>query len=144
MTKQDNADVINKFGEHTIHIQVTTDANIQGHEDLIQRVTAEARYVLSRFAKQIMSLEIHFTDEDGSKHGNVDKRCLMEVRCSGRTPVAVSNESSTIEGAFRGAMKKLQNLLTSILGKADGHKGVKSIRTESHAEPQAMIIEHLS
>ncbi len=140
MTKQVNADAIKKFGEHTIHIQVTTDANIHGHEDLIKRVEAESRYALNRFAKQIMSLEIHFTDEDGSKHGNVDKRCLMEARCSSRTPVAVSHESSTIEGAFHGAVKKLHHLLTSTLGKADGHKGVETIRTES----EAMTTEHLS
>jgi len=85
-----------------------------------------------------MSVEIHFTDENGSKHGSADKRCLIEVRCSGRSPVVVKDENATIESCFHDAIKKLQRLLESTLGKADAHKGGETIRHEDIAERQEM------
>jgi ribosome-associated translation inhibitor RaiA len=106
-----------------MQVQVNTDANIKGHVELIRLVEAEVRHTLSRFADQIMRVEVHLTDENGAKHGRTDKRCMMEARCSGRPSVAVSDESATIEGAFHGAAKKLQRLLESHLGKSDAHKG---------------------
>ena len=105
MSKSRNAAMADPSVKPLMHIQVTTDSNIQGHEELIERVEVEVRHVLGRFAHQIMSVEVHFTDENSAKHGSHDKRCLMEARCSGRPPVAVSNESATIEGSFHGAMK---------------------------------------
>ena len=131
MSKKMKAAAVEQFGKPLMHIQVTTDAKIQGHEEFIQRVEVEVRRVLSRFANQIMSVEVHFTDENGAKHGSADKRCLMEARCSGRPPVAVSDENATIEGAFQGAAKKLQRLLESSLGKAETHKGGETIRTDN-------------
>ena len=143
MSKSRNAARADLSVKPLMHIQVTTDANIQGHEELIERVEVEVRHVLGRFAHQIMSVEVHFTDENSAKHGSHDKRCLMEARCSGRPPVAVSNESATIEGSFHGAMKKLQRLLESSLGKAEAHKGGETIRHEDSAEREEMSTERL-
>ncbi len=143
MSKSRNAAMADPSVKPLMHIQVTTDANIQGHEELIERVEVEVRHVLGRFAHQIMSVEVHFTDENGAKHGSHDKRCLMEARCSGRPPVAVSNESATIEGSFHGAMKKLQRLLESSLGKAEAHKGGESIRKENNTEREDISSERL-
>ena len=126
-----------------MHIEVTTDANIKGDEELKQRVETEVKLVLGRFTDHIMSVEVHLTDENGAKHGSADKRCLMEARCSGRPPVAVSDESATIEGAFHGAAKKLQRLLESSLGKAEAHKGSESIRKEDNTEREEISTEHL-
>ncbi len=138
MSKNMNAAAAEKFGKPLMHIQVTTDANIQGHEELIQFVEAETRHALSRFAHQIMSVEVHFTDENGAKHGSNDKRCLMEARCSGRHPIAVSDESDTIKGAFHGAVKKVLRLLESSLGKADAHKGGETVRKENLTESKEL------
>ena len=138
MSQNMNSAVAEKFGKPLMHIQVTTDANIQGHEELIQFVEAETRHALSRFAHQIMSVEVHFTDENGAKHGSNDKRCLMEARCSGRHPIAVSDESDTIKGAFHGAVKKVLRLLESSLGKADAHKGGETIRKQNLTESEEL------
>lgn len=143
MSKKMNAAVVEQFGKPVMHIQVTTDANIQGHEELIQYVETEVRHVLSRFADQIMSVEVHFTDANGAKHGSADKRCLIEARCSGRPPVAVSDENATIKGSFHGAAKKLQRLLESSLGKAEAHKGGESIRAETLVESEEINMERL-
>ncbi len=143
MSKKTKAAVVVQFGKPFLHIQVTTDTNIQGHEELIQWVETETRHALSRFAHQIMSVEVHFTDENGHKHGSGDKRCLMEARCSGRSPVAASNESATVTDAFHGAVKKLQHLLNSSLDKAKTHKGGKTIRHENPDEREEINTERL-
>jgi hypothetical protein len=135
--------VTEKGKENHMRIEVTTDANIHGHEELLQRVGVEVKLVLGRFMDQIMSVEVHLTDENGAKHGSADKRCLMEARCFGRPPVAVSHESATLEGAFHGAAKKLQRLLKPSLGKADAHKGGETIRKENPVESEDMGTERL-
>jgi len=116
-----------------MHIQVNTDANIKGHEELAHRVEAEVERALSRFTDQIMRVEVHLTDENGPKSGAADKRCLMEARLNGRLPIAVSCEGATLEEAFRGAAKKLHRLLESTLGRQSHHKGAESIRTDERA-----------
>ena len=143
MSKKMNTALAEQVEKPLMHIQVTTDANIQGHEELIQFVETETRNVLGRFANQIMSVEVHFTDENGAKHGSADKRCLMEARCSGRRPVAVSDESDTIKSCFHGAVKKMQRLLESNLGKAEAHKGGETIRDEDPVEREEMSTDRL-
>ena len=131
MSKKVSSSVAQPLEKPLMHVQVTTDATIHAHEEVMQRFVTESRHVLSRFAHQIMNVEVHFTDENGVKHGNGDKRCLIEVRCSGRPPVAVSDKSSTIESSFHGAAKKLLRLLESSLGKVEEHKGGETIRAEN-------------
>jgi len=143
MSIKTNAAVIEQFGKPQMHIQVTTDANIHLHEDVIQRVETETRHILSRFAAEIVSVEVHFTDENGAKHGSADKRCLIEARCSGRPPVAVRDENATIEGSFHGAVRKLKHLLESSLGKAEAHKGGETIRKENSVEREEINTERL-
>jgi len=143
MSNKMNASVIEPFQKPLMHIQVTTGDNIHGREELIHYVETETRHFLSRFANHIMGIEIHFTDENGAKHGKGDKRCLMEARCSGHPPVAVSDESSTIKGSFHGATKKLQHLLESNFGKSEAHKGGETIRKENLAESKKMSTDRL-
>ena len=143
MPKMLNANAVEYSGTPDIHILVTTDSSIQGHEELIQWVEAETRRMLGHFASQIMSIEVHFTDENGVKSGSDDKRCLMEARCSGRPPVAVSDESPTIKGSFHGAVKKLQRLLASSFGKAGSHKGGDTIRKENKVERDSISPDRL-
>jgi len=55
-SKKNNTAVIEQFVKPLRHIQVTTDANIQGNEELIQYVETEERDALSSFATQIMNV----------------------------------------------------------------------------------------
>ena len=137
MLNKMSASVAGPVEKPLMQVQVTTGGTVHGPEDFIQRIEEETKSILSRFAPQIMSVEVHFTDENGAKKGSNDKRCLMEARCSGRPSVAVDAESSTIEGAFHVAAGKLQRLLESSLGKVDGHKGGDTIRGGNHLERDA-------
>ena len=113
-----------------MQIQVKTDDNIEGRDELARQIEAAVNTNLSRFADQITRVEVHLSDENAGKSGNADKRCLMEARPAGPQPIAVSQEGATMEEAYSGAAKRLRSSLESTLGRASDHKGVASIRTD--------------
>jgi ribosome-associated translation inhibitor RaiA len=121
-----------------MQIQVNTDDNVEGREELARRVEAEVSHALSHFSDHITRVEVHLSDEDSDKPGSNDKRCLMEARLAGRQPVAVSNHAGSLDEAFSGAAGKLKRSLESTLGRLKDHKGRDSIRgNESAGGPQA-------
>ncbi len=111
-----------------MQVQVNTDDNIEGREELVQRVEADIRDSLGRFSDQITRIEIHLSDENAGKSGSNDKRCLIEARLAGRKPEAVSHEGDSIEVALNGATGKLRRALESSLGRLTDHKGGSTIR----------------
>ncbi|HMS64202.1 MAG TPA: HPF/RaiA family ribosome-associated protein [Ignavibacteria bacterium] len=98
-------------------IQINTDNKIKGSIKLQDNLIPEITEELSRYSEQITRVEIHLSDEKGSKGGVKDKKCVIEVRLAGRQPVAVTNKADTVELAVSGAMKKLKNSLNKIFGK---------------------------
>lgn len=112
-----------------MQIQINTDDNINGREALAKKVEAEIATVLGRFSDQITRVEVHLSDKNAAKGGADDMRCVMEVRPAGMDPVAVTHDAATVESAYGGAVRKLQRLLESTLGKLNDKKGGASIRT---------------
>ncbi len=100
-----------------MQIQVNTDHTIEGHEALAARIRGIVESALSRMSDHITRVEVHLTDERGPKSGKNDKRCMMEARLEGRKPIAVTDESSTLELAVDGAADKLARLIEHTLGK---------------------------
>jgi hypothetical protein len=111
-----------------MQVQVNTDDNVAGREELIQQVTSEVKSTLSRFQDQITRVEVHLSDKNAGKAGSADKRCLMEARLADRKPEAVSHRAGSLEEAFKGAAGKLRRSLGSTLGRLTEHKGGASIR----------------
>ncbi len=111
-----------------MQIQVNTDDNVQGREELARRVEAEVTNTLGRFSDQITRIEVHLSDINAGKSGGNDKRCLMEARLAGRNPEAVSHEARTLNEAFTEAARKLRRSLESTLGRLSDQKGADSIR----------------
>ena len=112
-----------------MQIQVNTDENIKGGEDLSARIVAGIHSRLDRFSEHITRIEVHLSDQDGKKSSGSDKRCLIEARLEGRQPEVASEQASTLDGAFSGAIKKLQHVLETSIGKRDHVKGADTIRT---------------
>lgn len=112
-----------------LHIQVNTDQNIAGREELSAWISTEVHSVLDRFSKHITRIEVHLSDENGDKSGGSDKRCLIEARLEGRQPQVVSDNAATLEAACSGAARKLQRALETALGKLDRRKGADTKRT---------------
>lgn len=112
-----------------MQIQVNTDENIRGGEDLTARISAEIHTRLDRISQHITRIEVHLSDENADKPGEADKRCLIEARLEGRQPEVVSDHAATLEQAYLGAAKKLQRALETTLGKLSHLKGADTIRT---------------
>ncbi|MGI8967338.1 MAG: hypothetical protein ACR2H1_14820, partial [Limisphaerales bacterium] len=77
-------------------IQINTDNNIEGSDELTQQTQAVVESALERFAQQITRVEVHLSDENSHK-GGIDKRCVMEARLEGMQPVAVTDQAEHME-----------------------------------------------
>ena len=98
-------------------VQVNTDSNIEGREEMTQQVEAALRAAVGRFTDQITRVEVHLSDLNSHKFGPADKRSLHEARLAGRQPTAVSHQAGTIQEAIEGAAEKLKSSLESTLGR---------------------------
>jgi ribosome-associated translation inhibitor RaiA len=119
-------------GESTMHIQINTDHNIEGHEALAAQVSGVVENALSRIRDHITRVEVHLSDEDSDKGGQNEKRCVMEARLEGRQPVAVTNQAETLNQAVDGAADKLARLIESTLGRLHD----QAIRRTDPAAPE--------
>lgn len=100
-----------------MQIQINTDKNVILDEEQIASSSSLISEELSRFSAQITRLEIHLSDEDGTKDGSNDKRCLVEARLAGMKPIAVIEHANTPEQAIFGALDKLKTSLAKITGR---------------------------
>jgi Sigma 54 modulation protein / S30EA ribosomal protein. len=98
-------------------IQLNTDNNINGGEGLQTMVTDSLNDALSHYAERITRVEAHFGDENGGKDAPNDKRCMLEARLEGMTPVAVTSHGDNLHMALDSAIDKLKASLETRLGK---------------------------
>ncbi|MDQ6630874.1 MAG: HPF/RaiA family ribosome-associated protein [Verrucomicrobiota bacterium] len=99
-------------------IQINTDNNIEGREELAEQTKATVESTLGRFTGQITRVEVHLSDENSQHKGGAhDKRCMMEARLEGHQPIAVTDEAETIAQAIDGAADKLKRLLDHTLAR---------------------------
>jgi len=102
-------------------IQINTDNNIEGSDELTQQTQAVVESALERFAQQITRVEVHLGDENSSHKSGTDKRCVMEARLEGMQPVAVTDQAENMEQAVNGAADKLEKMLKHTLGRLSNH-----------------------
>ncbi|MBL0310741.1 MAG: HPF/RaiA family ribosome-associated protein [Bacteroidetes bacterium] len=100
-----------------MNIQFNTDHNVSGKEEHVTSLTEFITKGLSRFEERITNVEVHLTDENGSKNTPNDKRCVIEVRLNGLPPIAVTNHDNTHEQVVRGAVDKMKSALDSAIGR---------------------------
>ena len=97
-------------------IQINTDHNIEGHEDLAAETTDVVARALRKFSDHITRVEVHLGDENGPKAGQNEMRCMLEARIEGRPPIAVTHRADTISLAVDGAATDLVGLIENTLG----------------------------
>ena len=97
-------------------ININTDKTILWNERNNEHFTEMIQEELEHFNDHITRVEVHLSDENGSKRGINDLRCLMEVRLEGRQPIAASNRADTVEQSISGAIDKMKASLKTILG----------------------------
>ncbi len=98
-------------------IQFNADKNLTVHEDFNNKLSVHLKDKLNRFSEHITRIEVHLSDNNGSKQGPDDKKCLLEARVEGRPPVAVSATGNNYEIAVDAAISKLRSSLDTIFDK---------------------------
>lgn len=104
---------------HAVQVQINTDHNIQNDEALAAWITGVVKSALAHSNNHITRVEVHVSDENGRKSGQHDKRCMMEARLEGRSPIAVTDHAATLDRAVNGAVRKLGRVIESTTGRAD-------------------------
>jgi len=105
-----------------VQVQINTDHNIQHDEALDAWITGVVESALARSSDHITRVEVHLGDENGRKSGQYDKRCMMEARLEGRSPIAVTDHAVTLNQAVNGAVGKLGRMIESAVGRAAAFK----------------------
>jgi ribosome-associated translation inhibitor RaiA len=106
-----------------MQVIVNSDHNITADETVTARVEAILADSIERFADRITKVEAFLSDENSSKHGARDKRCVLEARVAGAGPVVASNEAPSVLEAIEGAAGKLERALEHAFGKHDAAAG---------------------
>lgn len=96
-------------------IQINTDNNIQGREELVERYTKDVESALANVSKHVTRVEVHLSDENADKSGQHDKRCMIEARLEGRQPIAVTEDAATLDLAVHGACHKMTRRIGDIV-----------------------------
>lgn len=98
-------------------IQLNADNNLHIHAGFAEKLTDMLNDELSRFSEHITRIEVHISDENGSKEGPDDKRCMLEARLEGRQPIAVTAHGDTYELALNASIDKITASLDTVMGK---------------------------
>ena len=70
-----------------MNILINTDNSIDGNERTNKYFSEAISKDLARFENDITRIEVHLTDENGSKTGKDDKKCTMEARVKNHQPI---------------------------------------------------------
>jgi ribosome-associated translation inhibitor RaiA len=104
-----------------MQVQVNHDNHVHIGEQVSERLTQVLESSLSQFAERITRIEMHLGDENAGKHGDSDKRCMLEARLKNLAPIAVTHQAESLQLAFEGALEKLDRALSHAIGKLETH-----------------------
>jgi hypothetical protein len=116
-----------------IKVLVNTSNDVENKDSLQRWASEYLNEHLARYDQDLTSIEVQMTDENhAARGGGVDKRCMLEARVTGRSPVAVTQFAEDQNVAFRGATEKLAHALDHAFGKLDRkeHRVRETIRRD--------------
>jgi ribosomal subunit interface protein len=108
-----------------MNVQVNTDKNIEGKEELQQYVKSHLADNFTRFSNALTRIEVYLSDENAAKAGGNDKKCLLEARVANHQPIVVSHNADSIHQAIDGASDKLLRSLDTMVGKMTKNMSAK-------------------
>lgn len=100
-----------------MQVLVNSDHHIAGGASVSTRVETIVLDAVDRFETRLTRVEVHLNDVNGPKHGDREKRCMMEARIGGLRPLAVKHQAPTLLEAIEGAADKLERALDHTLGR---------------------------
>lgn len=125
--------------EIAMQVQIYSDHNIHGHQELLAQVSGTVDRTLKQFSDHLTRVDIHLSDQNSDKKdGHNAMRCMMEARIEGRRPIAVIHKAATLDQAVDGAAQKLVSSVERILGRLrdqKSHRTDPSLTEQKLAEP---------
>jgi len=101
------------------HIEISY-AGVARSDTLDERVHSALEHSVGHMFDRVTRIEVHIKDDNGpDKHGQNDKRCVMEARPASSQPIAVEDTGSDLYEVVRGAAEKLGKVLSKKFEKAD-------------------------
>lgn len=100
-----------------MNIQLNADKNLTIHEPYETQIKAQLIKDLDRFTTHISRVEVHLSDENGSKEGLNDKKCLIEAKLEGKPSIVASDFGNTYDLALKSATSKIKNALNTAVSK---------------------------
>ena len=100
-----------------MEILINTDNNISASQEMRSYMKADLESAFERFSEHLTRLEVKISDENASKEGENDKKCVLEARLKGMQPIAVTGQGNSIDQAVTDATNKMKNSLDSVMGK---------------------------
>ena len=100
-----------------MQVHVNHDNHLRIAQDTSERLSRTIEEALVQYQQQITRVDMHLGDVNGSKHGDSDKRCLLEARVDHMAPIAVSHQAPSVQQAIDGALSKLDSALGRAIGK---------------------------
>lgn len=110
-----------------MQIQIHLDRNSHGDSEQNEQITSIVTHSLNRFSEHLTRVDVFVHDENSHKDRGDDKKCVLEARPAGRTPVAVTHLAGTVIEAVNAAAEKMESMLDRTYGKKHHHKGHTSI-----------------
>ncbi len=106
-----------------MQIELNTDNNLSATLGLSQHVETTLNASLGRFSSDITRIVVHLGDENSStKTGTDDKRCVLEARLAGHSPLVVTHHAGTVNQALDGGVDRLKHLLANTLDRRKDHR----------------------
>lgn len=106
-----------------MQILINSDSHIKGGDSATERVQSIVHAAVDRFEDRITRVEVHLSDTNGPKHGEREKRSVIEARVGGLRPIAVVHEAPTLLEALEGAADRLKRALEHTLGRLEETAG---------------------
>ena len=105
-----------------MQVQFNSDSSVMGTENVAERIEAMLHSKLARFEDRLTRLEVHVSDENGTKGGGDDKTCMIEARPRSGKPIGVTEHAAKVDDAARKAANTMAQRLERVLGKGERHK----------------------
>lgn len=106
-----------------MQVQFNSDNQVEGDTDMAARVEEIARARVSRIEQHLTRMEIHVGDVDGPRNGVEGKRCAIEVRPAGMSPISATDHAANVESAVAGAADRILAAYDRQVGKRTSRKG---------------------
>jgi len=105
-----------------MQIQVNTDRHVDGRHSVTEYVRTVVQHAIGHFEPQVTRVEVFLSDENGSKAGADDKRCVLEARIVASKPVVVTHRAGNLDEAIHGAAARLKRSLANENARVHAHR----------------------